>query len=134
MTISNPGESADYRAARDRLLADEIALRERLEAVAAARRALPPGGLVPEDYVFDGLGADGRPAKVRLSELFAPGKDALVVYCYMFPRHHDARGPGPRTGRPRSCRWSRARAHRARPSWTASTAPPRTSRQAAPTS
>ncbi len=98
MTISNPGESADYRAARDRLLADEIALRERLEAVAAARRALPPGGLVPEDYVFDGLGADGRPAKVRLSELFAPGKDALVVYCYMFPRHHDDTRPGPEDG------------------------------------
>ena len=98
MTISNPGESHEYRAARERLLADEIALRSHLEAVAAARRALPPGGLVPEDYVFDALAPDGRPTTVRLSELFAPGKDALVVYCYMFPRHRDDMRPGPADG------------------------------------
>jgi predicted dithiol-disulfide oxidoreductase (DUF899 family) len=55
--------------------------------VAIARRALPPGGLVPEDYAFDGLGPDGQPTKVTLSQLFAPGKDSLVVYNFMFPRH-----------------------------------------------
>ena len=54
MTIAFPGESADYRAARDRLLEQEIELRRAMEAVAAARRELPPGGVVPEDYVFEG--------------------------------------------------------------------------------
>ena len=39
-----PGETAAYRAARDALLAAEAALREQTEAVAALRRALPPGG------------------------------------------------------------------------------------------
>ena len=54
MSISFPGESAEYRAARDRLLEQEIELRRATEAVAAARRDLPPGGVVPEDYVFQG--------------------------------------------------------------------------------
>src|SRR5262249_55896256 len=80
MSIAFPGESAEYRVARDRLLGQEIALRRTMEAVAAARRALPPGGLIPEDYVFQGRGADGWPAEVRLSELFAPGKNSLVIY------------------------------------------------------
>src|SRR5437868_325869 len=52
MQIRFPGESAEYRAARDRLLEREIELRRAMEAAAAARRALPPGGAVPEDYVF----------------------------------------------------------------------------------
>src|SRR5215217_9088986 len=80
MSITFPGESADYRAARDRLLAQELELRRATEAVAAARRQLPPGGVVPQDYVFQGEGADGTPTDVRLSELFAPGKDSLVIY------------------------------------------------------
>src|SRR5215471_13938203 len=59
MQIRFPGESAEYRTARDRLLEREIELRRAMEAVAAARRALPPGGAVPEDYTalldqFDG--------------------------------------------------------------------------------
>jgi len=57
-----------------------------MEAVATARRALPPGGVVPEDYVFDEAGPNGELARVKLSELFAPGKDSLVVYSMMFPR------------------------------------------------
>jgi predicted dithiol-disulfide oxidoreductase (DUF899 family) len=52
MGVRFPGESAEYRAARDRLLGQEIELRRAMEAVAAARRRLPPGGVVPEDYVF----------------------------------------------------------------------------------
>ena len=59
MSTTFPGESAEYRAARARLLEQEIDLRRAMEAVAAARRKLPPGGLVPEDYVFQGRGADG---------------------------------------------------------------------------
>jgi predicted dithiol-disulfide oxidoreductase (DUF899 family) len=98
MGITFPNESAEHRAARDRLLDAEIKLRRAMEAVAAARRALPPGGLVEQDYVFDGLGADGRPAMIRLSELFAPGKDSLVVYNFMFPRHPSDERPKPETG------------------------------------
>src|SRR4051794_5014850 len=65
--ITFPGESTEYRAARDRLLRREADLRRELEAVAAERRALPPGGEVPEDYAFTGAGPDGAPATVRLS-------------------------------------------------------------------
>ncbi|HEX6714555.1 MAG TPA: DUF899 family protein, partial [Thermoleophilaceae bacterium] len=86
MGIAIPGESQEYRAARDRLLDREIELRRAMEAVAAARRELPPGGAVPEDYAFQGVGADGAPTEVRLSELFAPGKGSLVIYSFMFPR------------------------------------------------
>jgi predicted dithiol-disulfide oxidoreductase (DUF899 family) len=74
-----PGESAKYRASRDKLLKREVALRREAEAVAAERRKLPVGGPLKEDYVFEG--ADGP---VRLSELFAPGKDTLLVYNFMF--------------------------------------------------
>lgn len=68
--ITFPNESAEYRAARETLLQKEIELRRAMEDVAVARRGLPPGGLVPQDYVFDGLGADGKPARIKLSELF----------------------------------------------------------------
>ena len=97
-TFSFPNESPAYRAARDRLLAQEVELRRNMEALAAARRALPPGGEVPQDYVFQGLRPDGMPGEVRLSELFAPGKDSLVVYHMMFPRHPTDTRPGPSEG------------------------------------
>jgi predicted dithiol-disulfide oxidoreductase (DUF899 family) len=99
MSVGFPGESAEYRAARDRLLGQEIELRRAMEAVASARRALPPGGAVTEDYVFRGKGADGAAADVRLSELFAPGKDSLVIYSFMFPRDPGDERPGPAAGR-----------------------------------
>ena len=99
MGITFPGESAEYRAARDRLLQQEIELRRATEAVAAARRKLPPGGVVPEDYVFAGSGEDGTPTDVRLSELFAPGTDSLVIYSFMVPRDPGDERPGPETGR-----------------------------------
>jgi len=98
MGITFPGESAEYRAARDRLLEQEIELRRATESVAAARRELPPGGVVPEDYAFQGAGADGAPADIRLSELFAPGKDSLVIYSFMFPRDPGDDRPGPAGG------------------------------------
>jgi predicted dithiol-disulfide oxidoreductase (DUF899 family) len=98
MSITFPGESAAYRAARDHLLEQEIELRRAMEAVAAARRALPPGGPVPEDYVFVGRGADGAPTDVRLSELFAPGRDTLAIYSFMFPRDPGDDRPGPDEG------------------------------------
>jgi predicted dithiol-disulfide oxidoreductase (DUF899 family) len=96
--ITFPGESAEYRAARDRLLAQEVELRRAMEAVAAARRDLPPGGVVPEDYVFQGAGPDGSPTEVRLSELFTPGKDSLLIYSFMFPRDPGDDRPGPDAG------------------------------------
>ena len=98
MVIAFPGESAEYRAARNRLLEQEIELRRAMEAVAEARRQLPPGGAVPQDYVFQGRGPGGAPAAVRLSELFAPGQDSLVIYSMMFPRASDDDSPGPATG------------------------------------
>jgi predicted dithiol-disulfide oxidoreductase (DUF899 family) len=98
MGITFPGESPQYRAARDGLLERELELRRFMEKVAEARRKLPPGGVVSEDYVFHGAGADGRPTNVRLSELFAPGRDSLVIYSMMFPRDPGDDRPGPQSG------------------------------------
>jgi predicted dithiol-disulfide oxidoreductase (DUF899 family) len=98
MDVAFPGESAEYRATRNRLLEQEIELRRAMEAVAAARRRLPPGGIVPQDYVFHGQGPDGGPAEVRLSELFAPGKNSLMIYSMMFPRDPGDDRPGPQGG------------------------------------
>jgi predicted dithiol-disulfide oxidoreductase (DUF899 family) len=98
MSISFPGESLEYRAARDRLLEREIELRRAVEAVAAARRELPPGGPVPEDYGFQAADPDRAPTEIRLSELFAPGKDSLVIYSFMFPRDPGDERPGPQAG------------------------------------
>jgi predicted dithiol-disulfide oxidoreductase (DUF899 family) len=76
--VTLPNESAEYRAARNTLLAEEIELRRHIERVAALRRALPPGGEVPADYEFE------SPAgPVRLSDLFA-GHQTLLIYSYMF--------------------------------------------------
>jgi predicted dithiol-disulfide oxidoreductase (DUF899 family) len=94
-----PGESTESRTARDALLEREVGLRREMEAVAALRRQLPPGGVVPEDYVFQGAGPDGEPTDIRMSELFAPGKDSLVIYNYMFPRSSQDPRPGPERGR-----------------------------------
>jgi predicted dithiol-disulfide oxidoreductase (DUF899 family) len=98
VSIGFPGESAEYRAARNRLLEQEIELRRAMEAVAGSRRELPPGGAVREDYVFQGARADGSATDVRLSDLFAPGKDSLVIYSFMFPRDPGDTAPGPARG------------------------------------
>ena len=98
MSITFPGESAEYRAARDDLLDQEIELRRAMEQLAATRRDLPPGGTVPEDYVFQGAGASGTPTDVRLSDLFMPGRDSLVIYSAMFPRDPSDDRPGPSAG------------------------------------
>ena len=80
-----PGESAEYRSARNDLLAEEIELRRHIERVAAQRRALPPGGIVPQDYLFE-----GEAGPVTLSEMFG-AHDTLVTYNWMF---------GPQRARP----------------------------------
>ena len=98
MRITFPGESPEYRGARDRLLEREIELRRAMEAAAVARRELPPGGPVGHDYVFEGAGPEGAPTDVRLSELFGPGKDSLAIYSFMFPRDPEDQTPGPPVG------------------------------------
>jgi predicted dithiol-disulfide oxidoreductase (DUF899 family) len=93
--IRFPGESGEYRRERNRLLEAEIELRRAIERVAAQRRALPPGGPVPDDYRFEAADS-GR--EVSFSELFEAGKDTLVVYSFMFPRDSGDTRPGPADG------------------------------------
>lgn len=73
-----PNESPQYRVARDKLLQAEIDLRRQLEAVAAMRRQLPPGGEAPEDYAFQ-----GKDGGIKLSQLFTRGR-TLVAYSFMY--------------------------------------------------
>lgn len=99
MSVTFPGESAEYRAARDRLLEQEIELRRAMEKLAEARRQLPSGAVAPDDYVFQGVGPNGAPTDVRLSQLFAPGRDSLMIYNFMFPRYSGDHRPGPAGGK-----------------------------------
>ena len=92
-----PNESPQYRAARNQLMQREIELRRKMESVASDLRALPPGGAVPQDYVFERTGADGTLEKVQLSELFSMS-DTLLVYHFMFPRHSGDSRRGPSSG------------------------------------
>jgi predicted dithiol-disulfide oxidoreductase (DUF899 family) len=75
-----PGESAEYREARDVLLAAERDLRRRVEQVAELRRKLPLGGETPQDYVFE----EGSGTAVKLSDLFRDGLDTLALYSFMY--------------------------------------------------
>src|SRR5258708_37445695 len=73
-----PNESSEYRQARNALLAEEIELRRHIERVAALRRALPSGGIVPEDYTLE-----SEKGTVHLSDLFGDN-DTLVIYSMTF--------------------------------------------------
>jgi predicted dithiol-disulfide oxidoreductase (DUF899 family) len=84
-----PNESTAYREARNALLAEEMELRRQVERVATHRRALPKGGEVKEDYLFE-----GESGKVRLSELFGPGKETLAIYSFMFGPERERPCPG----------------------------------------
>lgn len=80
------GASEQYRAARRELSAAELALRDRIEEVAALRRALPPGPELPEYRLAEGsraLAEDGPEHRVTLADLFGE-HDQLVVYHLMF--------------------------------------------------
>lgn len=83
-SVRYPGETPVYRKARDRLLKSEIELRRHVEAVAAERRKLPQGGELLEDYLFEESDKAGGVRSVRFSELFAPDKDTLVLYNFMY--------------------------------------------------
>lgn len=91
--LSYPNESVDYRTARNALLEAEMELRRQLETVAAMRRALPPGGVIKEDYIFERIGRNGMPERVRLSELF-DGRQSLILYSFMFGPERQAPCPG----------------------------------------
>ncbi len=80
-------ESADYRQARNALLAEEIELRRHIERVAELRRALPPGGEIPQDFEFI---SEHGPA--RLTELFGD-KSTLLIYSMMFGPQRKAACP-----------------------------------------
>jgi predicted dithiol-disulfide oxidoreductase (DUF899 family) len=82
--IRFPNETPEYRKARDQLLEEEAALRERVERVAALRRELPLGGEISEDYVFEERDGSGGARQVKLSQLFRPGRDSLLVYGFMY--------------------------------------------------
>lgn len=73
-----PGESAEYRAARTALLAEEIELRRHIQRVAEHRRELPPGP-VARDYRF--RDKDGN--EHSLADLFG-AHDTLFTYFWMF--------------------------------------------------
>lgn len=73
-----PNESAEYRAARNALLVDEIELRRQLERVASSRRALPPGGAIAND--FELISETGA---ILFSTLFGD-KETLLVYSMMY--------------------------------------------------
>lgn len=87
-SVRFPGESRRYRRARNELLRAEIELRMHIEKVAALRRRLPLGGALTQDYIFE----EGAPdlvdrdtvRLVKLSELFRPGKDSLILYNFMY--------------------------------------------------
>jgi predicted dithiol-disulfide oxidoreductase (DUF899 family) len=91
-SVRFPGETENYRAARNQLLDAEVDLRRQLESVAAQRRKLPLGGEPPEDYIFEEASGDPSGAtSVRLSQLFSPGKDSLIIYSFMYgPEMADA--------------------------------------------
>lgn len=73
-----PNESAEYREARTRLLAEEIELRRHIQRVAQMRRALPPG---PEAKDYGFIDADGK--QRRFIELFGD-HDTLFTYYWMY--------------------------------------------------
>src|SRR3546814_4667389 len=80
--LSFPNESTEYRTARNALLDAEIALRRQLEALAAQRRALPPGGAVRKDFMFERIGANQPHDHVKPSDLFGD-HPRLLLYQFM---------------------------------------------------
>jgi predicted dithiol-disulfide oxidoreductase (DUF899 family) len=82
-----PNESAEYRRVRQNLLVEEIELRRHIERVAELRRALPPGGEVTKNYVFE-----GEHGKVNFADLFGDTQ-TLAIYSYMFGPQRQAPCP-----------------------------------------
>lgn len=74
-----PGESAEYRAAREALLQNEIEFRRHMTRLAEQRRALPPGPVITKNYRFK----DESAFEVGLADLFGD-KNTLVTYFWMY--------------------------------------------------
>jgi predicted dithiol-disulfide oxidoreductase (DUF899 family) len=85
--VRHANESAEYRKARNLLLAEEIELRRHIERVAAQRRAMPAGGEIAKDFE---LVAESGPT--RFSALFGD-KDTLIIYSMMFGPERKAACP-----------------------------------------
>ena len=81
-----PGESAEYREARRKLLAEEIEFRRHMTRLTDQRRALPPGPVIEKDYRF----RDANGTDAGLLDLFGD-HDTLVTYFWMY---------GPQRARP----------------------------------
>lgn len=82
-----PNESAEYCAARTKLLAEEIELRRHLERVSAQRRTLPPGGEVHGDYHFR-----GEQGPSDFGGLFGD-QQTLAIYSFMYGQNATAPVP-----------------------------------------
>lgn len=78
-TAPFPGESEEYAAARQALLAEEIEFRRHMTRLAEQRQALPPGPVVEKDYRFK----DENGGEVGLIDLFG-GHDTLITYFWMY--------------------------------------------------
>ena len=83
-----PNESKAYREARDALLREEQALVDKVKAVAARRRSLPPGGELKENYAFQWANEGKVGKRVKFSELFGD-KDTLLLYSFMYGPNWD---------------------------------------------
>lgn len=80
------GASPEYSAARQALLASEVDLQRRIDAVSEQRRALPDGPVIDQDFRFN----DVNGGEVGLADLFGD-HDTLVTYFWMY---------GPQRARP----------------------------------
>src|SRR4029078_6285082 len=83
-----PNESKAYRDARDALLKEEQELVDKVKAVAAKRRKLPPGGELKEDYVFQWANDGKVGQRAKFSQLFGE-KNTLLLYSFMFGPNRD---------------------------------------------
>lgn len=81
-----PNESLEYRLARDELLQRELELVSQVKAVAAARRNLPCGGRLLQDYEFTWATDQRLGQSVQFSQLFRE-HNTLLLYSFMY-------GPG----------------------------------------
>ena len=92
-----PNESVEYLAKREQLRQAEIELMRQRERVAQLRRALPPGGTIPDYEFLEGPASldegDEPVRKTRLSELFTAPDRALVIYHFMFGKKQTSACP-----------------------------------------
>jgi len=89
------GSSPEYIAARIDLAKAERVLRDQVEQVAAARKRLPEGAILPDYALTEGppeLGQDEPVRTIQLAEIFGE-HDTLFVYHLMFHPDEDEACP-----------------------------------------